>query len=141
MKYMEARDESGQLKRAYCGPAHRGRVANRLRVNYNTRIRIRRGHDLIGMDFAVRVGARLPRCGDAKAARSGRAAFGCGGAAAAEGLGRSETPALRTRCYVDTGRWLSACMLARRGRVDWKNTCILNQKLGPGFFSGDSHFA
>jgi len=48
-----------------------------------------------------------------------------------------ETPTLRTRCYVDTGPLVER-VYAKHAGVGWigKNTCILNQKLGPGFFSG-----
>src|SRR5437016_3458318 len=48
-----------------------------------------------------------------------------------------ETPALRTRCYVDTGPVVER-VYAKYAGVGWigKNTCVLNQKLGSWLFLG-----
>ena len=48
-----------------------------------------------------------------------------------------ETPALQTRCYVDTGPLVER-VYAKYAGVGWigKNTCILNQKMGSWLFLG-----
>lgn len=49
----------------------------------------------------------------------------------------TETPALQTHCYVDTGPLVER-VYAKYAGVGWigKNTCILNQKLGSWLFLG-----
>jgi len=49
----------------------------------------------------------------------------------------SEMPALQTRCYVDTGPLVER-VYAKYAGVGWigKNTCILNQKMGSWLFLG-----
>jgi epoxyqueuosine reductase len=52
-------------------------------------------------------------------------------------VSESETPALQTCCYVDTGPIVER-VYAKYAGVGWigKNTCILNQKLGSWLFLG-----
>jgi epoxyqueuosine reductase len=142
MKYLEARDDAGQLKRAslQCvAPWARSVIVCAINYNtpqpYSTQVNDpERGwisryawsredyHDAV-MRRLRAVEKRLqdragPRRQDALAAAS-------------------ETPALQTRCYVDTGPLVER-VYAKYAGVGWigKNTCILNQKLGSWLFLG-----
>jgi len=138
MKYMEARDDSGTLKRASLrsvAPWARSVVV--CAINYNTaepysththdpdRGWISRYawskedyHDAVLRRLRV-VEDRLRRLTNDESASTG------------------ETPALHTRCYVDTGPLVER-VYAKYAGVGWigKNTCILNQKMGSWLFLG-----
>jgi len=134
MKYLEARDEAGALKRASLrSVAPWARSVIVCAINYNTaqpystqRTNPERGwvsryawsredyHEAV-MRRLREVEARL------KEACSHR--------------GSPET--VRTRCYVDTGPLVER-VYAKYAGVGWigKNTCILNQKMGSWLFLG-----
>lgn len=131
MKYMEARDESGRLKRASIrtvAPWARSVVV--CAINYNTAHPYSTGaHDgergwisryaWSREDYHAAVMRRL-RVVEAKLH---------------EAVGQG--PDLQTRCYVDTGPLVER-VYAKYAGVGWigKNTCILNQKLGSWLFLG-----
>jgi epoxyqueuosine reductase len=60
-----------------------------------------------------------------------------GDARGSPGEHAGETPALQTRCYVDTGPLVER-ICAKYAGVGWigKNTCIINQKIGSWLFLG-----
>jgi epoxyqueuosine reductase len=134
MKYMEATDETGRLKRASLRsavPWARSVIVCAINYNaaqpYSTQVRDpERGwisryawsredyHDAVLRRLRI-VENRL------------RQSF----------TTTSETPALQTRCYIDTGPLVER-VYAKYAGVGWigKNTCILNQKLGSWLFLG-----
>jgi len=133
MKYMEARDEAGTLKRSSLHstlPWVRSVVV--CAINYNTAqpystelddasrgwiARYAWGHE----DYHQAVMSRL-RIVENQLRHA---------------VSESETPALQTCCYVDTGPIVER-VFAKYAGVGWigKNTCILNQKLGSWLFLG-----
>ena len=142
MKYLEARDASGNLKRA-----NLGRVAPWARsvvvcaMNYNTAqpYSIQGEHPRQGwisryawsqQDYHQAVMGRLRRVEaglkDAVAEHARRAFPKVG-----------ETAELQTRCYVDTGPLVER-VYAKYAGMGWigKNTCLLNQKVGSWLFLG-----
>ena len=196
MKYMEARDEAGQLKRAslrstapwarsvivcainyntanpystQVGDSERGWISRYAwsREDYHEAVMLRlrvvedqlrnevgeRGNDTVsqlncdrksGVDLQKRPrsGARMqpsagpvgnkheiaePQRGERLIATQSRDAMATA----------TESPALQTHCYVDTGPLVER-VYAKYAGVGWigKNTCILNQKLGSWLFLG-----
>jgi epoxyqueuosine reductase len=142
MQYMEARDAGGQLKRASLGSsAPWARSVIVCAINYNTahpystqvsdpeRGWISR-YAWSREDYHEAVMRRLRvvenRLRDMVGERGQDALARAG-----------ETPALQTRCYVDTGPLVER-VYAKYAGVGWigKNTCILNQKLGSWLFLG-----
>jgi epoxyqueuosine reductase len=132
MKYMEARDEAGDLKRASLG-----RVAPWARsvivcaINYNTAepYSTQTGNVSVGWisryawareDYHDAVLRRLRQIEDELSSL----------------LNASGSP-LQFRSYVDTGPLIER-VYAKYAGVGWigKNTCIINQKLGSWFFLG-----
>jgi epoxyqueuosine reductase len=134
MKYLEARDEQGRLKRAslaHAAPWARSVVV--CAVNYNTA----QPYSTQVSDDSANVQERgwisryawgeqdyhdsvMPRLRQVE--RSLRAAFG---------------DDLVTRCYVDTGPIVER-VVAKYAGIGWigKNTCIINQKMGSWLFLG-----
>ena len=142
MKYMETRDEAGQLKRASLrSTAPWARSVIVCAINYNTahpystqandseRGWISR-YAWSREDYHEAVTRRLRIVED-----SVRGAVDQRGQDALATNG--DTPALQTRCYVDTGPLVER-VYAKYAGVGWigKNTCILNQKLGSWLFLG-----
>jgi epoxyqueuosine reductase len=141
MKYMEARDESGQLKRASLrSAAPWARSVIVCAINYNTAHPYstqaadpQRGwisrYAWSREDYHEAVMRRLR-----VVENSLRDAVGERGHALATG---ERTPPPHTRCYVDTGPLVER-VYAKYAGVGWigKNTCILNQKLGSWLFLG-----
>ncbi len=142
MKYLAARDASGNLKRAKLG-----RVAPWARsvivcaMNYNTAqpYSVECDHPQRGWisryawsreDYHEAVTRRLRQVEaglkDAVARQTRRASPQLG-----------ETPELRTRCYVDTGPVVER-VYAKYAGIGWigKNTCLLNQQIGSWLFLG-----
>ncbi|HXY09095.1 MAG TPA: tRNA epoxyqueuosine(34) reductase QueG [Terriglobales bacterium] len=142
MKYMEARNEAGELKRANLrriAPWARSVIVCAL--NYNTAHPYsvqadnpRRGwisrYAWSREDYHQAVMGRLRQVEaalkDTVAAQAGRAFPEVG-----------EMPVLETRCYVDTGPLVER-VYAKYAGIGWlgKNTCILNQKVGSWLFLG-----
>jgi epoxyqueuosine reductase len=142
MKYMEARDEAGQLKRASLrstAPWARSLIV--CAINYNTahpystqvndpgrgwisRYAWSREDYHEAMMRRLRVVENTLR--DEVCRRGPNARATAGG-----------TPELQTRCYVDTGPLVER-VYAKYAGVGWigKNACILNQKLGSWLFLG-----
>jgi epoxyqueuosine reductase len=130
MKYLEARDEQGRLKRAslaHAAPWARSVVV--CAINYNTAqpYSTQAEHEGCGWisryawgqrDYHDSVMLRLRRVETAV-----RNAWG--------------SDDLVTRCYVDTGPIVER-VVAKYAGVGWigKNTCIINQKLGSWMFLG-----
>jgi epoxyqueuosine reductase len=139
MKYMEARDEQGRLKRASL--AHAAPWARSVLVcaiNYNTANPYSTQSDASTSDDSTKARGRgwisryawgqqdyheavMPRLRRVEAAL--RNACGAGD--------------LITRCYVDTGPIVER-VVAKYAGIGWigKNTCIINQKMGSWLFLG-----
>ena len=130
MKYLEARDEHGRLKRAslvHAAPWARSVVVCALNYNtaqpYSTQIKdASRGwisrYAWSRQDYHDVVMVRLRRVE----------------AALRDACGSDD---VTTRCYVDTGPIVER-VVAKYAGIGWigKNTCILNQKLGSWLFLG-----
>jgi epoxyqueuosine reductase len=142
MKYMEARDEAGQLKRASLrSAAPWARSVIVCAINYNTahpystqandpeRGWISR-YAWSREDYHQAVMRRLRVVENWLRDGVGQRELDAIATA-------SKTPALQTRCYVDTGPLVER-VYAKYAGVGWigKNTCILNQKLGSWLFLG-----
>jgi len=131
MKYMEARDEAGHLKRASLrtvAPWARSVVVCAINYNtahpYSTQVQDgERGwisrYAWSREDYHEAVMRRL-RIVESRLRQ-----------------GAGETRALQTCCYVDTGPLVER-VYAKYAGIGWngKNTCILNQKLGSWLFLG-----
>src|SRR5580700_3444412 len=131
MKYMESRDEAGQLKRASLrSTAPWARSVIVCAINYNT-----------AHPYSTQVND--PECGwisryawsreDYHEAVMRRLRVVENSLRDAVG----EATPLQTRCYVDTGPLVER-VYAKYAGVGWigKNTCILNQRLGSWLFLG-----
>ena len=132
MKYMEQRQESGELRRAslrHAAPWAKSVVVCALNYNtakpYSTRARDpRRGwisrYAWGGSDYHD---ALMPRLRQVEAAIND--------------LALQHGQAVQTRCYIDTGPLLER-MYAKYAGIGWigKNTCIINQKIGSWLFLG-----
>lgn len=129
MKYMEARDDSGRLKRASLrSAAPWARSVIVCAKNYNT------GHPY-SIDF------KNPESGWIARYAWGKEDYHD---SVLKKLRMIETelkasvpPEITTRCYVDTGPLVER-VYAKYAGVGWigKNTCIINQKLGSWLFLG-----
>jgi len=144
MKYLEARDDAGHLKRSslrVAAPWARSVIV--CAVNYNTGqpystegvdptrgwiSRYAWGHD----DYHDAVLKKLRAV--EKELIEGSSAGGA--TSPAQSNDRNDSP-LRTWCYVDTGPIVER-VYAKYAGVGWigKNTCVLNQKLGSWLFLG-----
>ena len=151
MHYMKARDELGRLKRAALRnavPWARSVIVCALNYNtsqpYSTQVNDReRGwisryawgredyHDAVMRRLRMVEQALDRACGDQSPVLIWKSAT-------ATPPGTSEAvPAVRTRCYVDTGPIVER-VFAKYAGVGWigKNTCIINQKAGSWLFLG-----
>jgi len=131
MKYLEARDDAGELKRASlqsAAPWARSVVV--CAINYNTAQPYSTEFANPSRGWISRYAWSQEDYHDAVLTRlrtvERRMLQDAG-----------ETPALRTRCYVDTGPLVER-VYAKYAGIGWigKNTCILNQKLGSWLFLG-----
>src|SRR6202035_408132 len=151
MKYLEARDEQGRMKRAslaHAAPWARSIVV--CAINYNTSQPYSTqapdsGRGWISryawgrQDYHDSVMRRLRKVEEALYRACGDHSRGLILKSATETPpGTSQTtPAVQTRCYVDTGPIVER-VFAKYAGVGWigKNTCILNQKVGSWLFLG-----
>jgi epoxyqueuosine reductase len=147
MKYLEARDESGRLKRSslrIAAPWARSVIV--CAINYNTAqpysteaddrtqgwiSRYAWGHEDYHDAVLKKLRAVEKRLLDASALSEKESTTD-----ATAGLD-AETVPLRTWCYVDTGPIVER-VYAKYAGVGWigKNTCVLNQQLGSWLFLG-----
>jgi epoxyqueuosine reductase len=169
MKYLEARDEGGELKRANLrsvAPWARSVIVCAINYNtahpYSTQVQDSQHgwisryawsredyHEAVMRRLRV-VEARLRDDIETSGAKARNLPDVRGTAQAVpfHGSGEKrerdqrrtkagETPALQTRCYVDTGPLVER-VYAKYAGVGWigKNTCILNQKIGSWLFLG-----
>jgi epoxyqueuosine reductase len=142
MKYMEARNEAGELKRASLrstAPWARSVIVCAINYNtahpYSTRVNDpERGwisrYAWSREDYHDAVMRRLRRV-------EGRLRNEVGKLAAGALATAGKTPALQSHCYVDTGPLVER-VYAKYAGVGWigKNSCILNQQLGSWLFLG-----
>jgi epoxyqueuosine reductase len=142
MKYMEARNEAGDLKRAKLrtvAPWARSVVVCAL--NYNTAHPYSIQADNPRHGWISRYAWSREDYHQAVMARLRQVEAGLRGAVGAQAERAfpqvGEMPALQTRCYVDTGPLVER-VYAKYAGIGWigKNTCILSQKLGSWFFLG-----
>ena len=141
MKYMEARDEAGQLKRASLrSSAPWARSVIVCAINYNTAHPYSTQVDDSDRGWIARYAWSREDYHDAVMRRLRTLENALRGtverkqdAPATAG----DSPALQTRCYVDTGPLVER-VYAKYAGVGWigKNTCILNQQLGSWLFLG-----
>lgn len=132
MKYMEARDEAGQLKRASLrSTAPWARSVIVCAINYNTAHPYSTEVADPERGWISRYAWSREDYHEAVMRRLRIVEHSLQDATA------SDTPALQTRCYVDTGPLVER-VYAKYAGVGWigKNTCILNQKLGSWLFLG-----
>ena len=141
MKYMEARDQAGELKRASLrSSAPWARSVIVCAINYNTAHPYSTQVDDSDRGWISRYAWSREDYHEAVIRRL-RAVENCLRDLARRGQDAlataDETPALQTRCYVDTGPLVER-VYAKYAGVGWigKNTCILNQKLGSWLFLG-----
>jgi epoxyqueuosine reductase len=132
MKYLEARDDAGQLKRSSLrSTAPWARSVMVCAINYNTAHPYSTQVADSGRGWISRYAWSREDYHDAVMRRL----------RAVESWLRNqaggESAALQTRCYVDTGPLVER-VYAKYAGVGWigKNTCILNQKLGSWLFLG-----
>jgi len=139
MKYMEARDEAGKLKRASLA-----RVAPWARsvivcaINYNTAHPYSTQTGDATQGWISRYAWSQEDYHDAVLRRLRQLEASLHEQLDATGMGQLVTGnSLQTRCYVDTGPLVER-VYARYAGVGWigKNTCIINQKLGSWLFLG-----
>ena len=142
MKYLEARDESGQLKRASLqSTAPWARSVVVCAINYNTAHPYSTDADDSCRGWISRYAWSREDYHEAVMRRlrivEGTLRDAVGGRGQDPLARAGETPVLQTRCYVDTGPLVER-VYAKYAGVGWigKNTCILNQKLGSWLFLG-----
>jgi epoxyqueuosine reductase len=130
MKYLEARDEQGRLKRAslaHAAPWARSVVV--CAINYNTAQPYSTEVDDAGRGWISRYAWGTQDYHDSVMPRLRQVE-----AAVRKARGSDD---LITRCYVDTGPIVER-VVAKYAGVGWigKNTCIINQKMGSWMFLG-----
>jgi len=131
MKYMEARDEAGKLKRASLrSTAPWARSVIVCAVNYNTAQPYSVAVDAPGKGWISRYAWSRQDYHDVVMRKLREVESQVRRAAGDDG-------ALITSCFVDTGPLVER-VYAKYAGVSWigKNTCILNQKMGSWLFLG-----
>jgi epoxyqueuosine reductase len=138
MKYMEARDETGELKRAALA-----RVAPWARsvvvcaINYNTAHPYSTQTEATSRGWISRYAWSREDYHDAVLRRLKQVEDGLRGLLDSTGNWPLATGNLHFRSYVDTGPLIER-IFAKYAGVGWigKNTCIINQQLGSWLFLG-----
>jgi epoxyqueuosine reductase len=130
MKYMEARDEQGRLKRAsisHAAPWARSVVV--CAINYNSAQPYSTAVHNLSRGWISRYAWGQQDYHDAVLNRLRQVESAITNAV--------QSPDLKTRCYVDTGPILER-VVAKYAGIGWigKNTCIIHQKLGSWLFLG-----
>jgi epoxyqueuosine reductase len=130
MKYLEARDEQGRLKRAslaYAAPWARSVVV--CAINYNTAQPLSTQEPEKARGWISRYAWGEQDYHESAMPRLRRVEAALRAAAGADDL--------ITRCYVDTGPIVER-VAAKYAGIGWigKNTCLINQKVGSWFFLG-----
>jgi epoxyqueuosine reductase len=130
MKYLEARDEQGRLKRAslaYAAPWARSVVV--CAINYNTAQPLSTQEPEKARGWISRYAWGEQDYHESVMPRLRRVEAALRAAAGADDL--------ITRCYVDTGPIVER-VAAKYAGIGWigKNTCLINQKVGSWFFLG-----
>src|SRR5580704_11505747 len=130
MKYLEARDEQGRLKRAslaYAAPWARSVVV--CVINYNTAQPLSTQEPEKARGWISRYAWGEQDYHESVMPRLRRVEAALRAAAGADDL--------ITRCYVDTGPIVER-VAAKYAGIGWigKNTCLINQKVGSWFFLG-----
>jgi epoxyqueuosine reductase len=140
MKYMEARDEAGRLKRAslrHVVPWARSVIV--CAINYNTMQPYSTEFHDPGRGWISRYAWSREDYHEAVMRRLQVVEQILREVVSTEYLvpGTQTKPELQTRCYVDTGPMVER-VYAKHAGIGWigKNTCILNQKLGSWLFLG-----
>jgi epoxyqueuosine reductase len=128
MRYLESRDDSGQVKRSSIAntfPWARSVIV--CAINYNTSPPRSIGDHKPGEGWISRYAWGKEDYHDAVMRRLRRV----------ENALRAAVPEIITRCYVDTGPIVER-VYAKHAGIGWigKNTCILNQQLGSWLFLG-----
>jgi epoxyqueuosine reductase len=129
MKYLEARDEQGRLKRAslaHAAPWARSVVV--CAINYNTAQPYSTQAPDAGQGWISRYAWGQQDYHDSVMPRLRRVEAAMRSACGSD---------LITRCYVDTGPVVER-VVAKYAGIGWigKNTCIINQKIGSWLFLG-----
>ena len=146
MKYLEARDDQGRLKRAslaHAAPWARSVVVCAINYNatqpYSTQVSNKsRGwisrYAWSREDYHKSVMRRLRQV---EAALRDAYTAGASSSSAANPQPGDDRDNLITRCYVDTGPIVER-IVAKYAGIGWigKNTCLINQKLGSWLFLG-----
>ena len=142
MKYLEARDQGGQLKRASLrSAAPWARSVIVCAINYNTAHPYSTQVDDPGRGWISRYAWSREDYHEAVMRRLREVETRLRDEVAERGQDvlatAAEMAALQTRCYVDTGPLVER-VYAKYAGVGWigKNTCILNQKVGSWLFLG-----
>ena len=141
MKYLAARDDSGKLKRESlqtAAPWARSVIV--CAINYNTAQPYSTQVDDRSRGWISRYAWSREDYHESvlrKLRVIERRLIGAGAVRQDASTDAGGTPALRTRCYVDTGPIIER-VYAKYAGVGWigKNTCVLNQKLGSWLFLG-----
>ena len=139
MKYMEARDETGDLKRASLGPS-RSLGAQRDRVRHQLQHRaslLDADQEDASRGWISRYAWSREDYHDSVLRRLKQVEDALRGLVEASGYWVPDTGNLHLRSYVDTGPLIER-VYAKYAGIGWigKNTCIINQQLGSWLFLG-----
>ena len=138
MKYLEARDEQGRLKRAsLANVAPWARSVVVCAINYNTAQPYSTQFTDKGRGWISRYAWSGQDYHDSLMKRLRQVEAALRNAVLSAPPSGLQNNALMTRCYVDTGPIVER-VAAKYAGIGWigKNTCIINQKMGSWMFLG-----